>query len=346
MLDSRHPVAIFANGFGDCLMALPALRAAASLFRGRLTLVCPPGVARLFFSELPLASVCGCQMRQVPQGRAFDAEELSRRLKGCDLLLSFNSSWHSPDVDRLLALLSTENSVGFFPGFRVVLPREADVHSADLVFRVPRLLAPSLRLEEFAAPPVFPAEAHQLARQMRALVPAGARVLVLHADTTPEKMWPAARFVALLDEFLGDHPEFVVFVVGSGRLPLDAGRHGRRVFMCNELPLAVSLALVGEADLFLGVDSCMLHAADLFRVPGVGLFGPTRCEEWGFRFGPHRHVCGHGGRTRRIEVDAVLDAMESLLASAREPRPAPVHVVRTDRGVPGTRRRACRVETI
>lgn len=320
MLDARHPVAIFANGFGDCLICLPALRAAASLFAGRLTLVCPPGIARLFFSDLPLGVVCGCEMRQVPNGRAFDADELSKRLMGCDLLLSFNSTWHSPDVDRLLSLLSPDASIGFFPDFQVVLPRVPDKHSADLVFDVPRHLKPLLRLEDFAAPPVFPSKAHQLARQMRALVPAGARVLIVHADTKPEKMWPAERLRAALDEFLERHPDFITFVVGSNRLPLDTGRHGKRVFLCYDLPLPVSLALVGEADLFLGVDSCMLHAADLFRVPGVGLFGPTSCDEWGFRIGPHSHLCGDGKRIEHIGVPAVLDALESLLANTREAR--------------------------
>ena len=326
MLDALHPVAIFANGFGDCLISLPALRAAASFFKGRLTLVCPPGIARLFFSDLTLGVICGCEMRQVPQGRAFDADELSKRLMGCDLLLSFNSTWHSPDVDRLLALLSPAASVGFFPSFQIVLPRVPDKHSADLAFDVTQRLKPSSRLEDFAAPPVFPSKAHQLARQMRGLVPAGARVLVVHADTKPEKMWPAERFVAVLDEFLEHHPDFITFVVGSCRLPLDAGRHGKRVFLCYELPLPVSLALVGEADLFLGVDSCMLHAADLFRVPGVGLFGPTNCAEWGFRIGPHRHVCGDDHCIQRVSVPDVLDALESLLAETGAARLPPLLV--------------------
>lgn len=316
MLDAQHPVAIFANGFGDCLLTLPALRAAASLFPGRLTLVCPPGIASLFFADLPLGAVCGCEMRQVPQGRTFDAVGLSKRLAGCDLLMSFNTTWHSPDVTLLLELLSPAESVGFFPDFRVVLPRDSDKHSADLAFDVPRRLSPILRLEDFAAPPVFPAKAHQLARQIRAFVPAGARMLVVHADTKPEKMWPAGRFVAVLDEFLGRHPEFIAFVVGSGGLPLDAGRHGKRVMLCYDLPLAVSLALTGEADLFLGIDSCMLHVADFFRVPGVGIFGPTSCAEWGFRVGPHRHVCGDGGRVEHVRTHDVLDAMESILAEA------------------------------
>jgi ADP-heptose:LPS heptosyltransferase len=66
------------------------------------------------------------------------------------------------------------------------------------------------------------------------------------------------------------------------------------------------------ADLFLGVDSLFLHAADLFRVPSVGLFGPTACEEWGFRVTPTwRHISGHGSMDT-IQREAVLDALLSI----------------------------------
>jgi len=55
----------------------------------------------------------------------------------------------------------------------------------------------------------------------------------------------------------------------------------------------------------------MLHAADLARVPGVGLFGPTHPATWGFRFAPHRHLA----RSAMADITAqdVLDAMEDLV---------------------------------
>jgi ADP-heptose:LPS heptosyltransferase len=70
--------------------------------------------------------------------------------------------------------------------------------------------------------------------------------------------------------------------------------------------------LVADADLFLGVDSSMLHAADLARVPGMGIFGPTSAATWGFRFAAHRHV--DRSTMADITVEEVLDAMEDLVA--------------------------------
>jgi ADP-heptose:LPS heptosyltransferase len=69
---------------------------------------------------------------------------------------------------------------------------------------------------------------------------------------------------------------------------------------------------VQESDLFLGADSSMLHAADLFRVPGVGLFGPTDPRRYGFRFARHRHIRNRRGM-KFIQESAVLAALESLL---------------------------------
>jgi hypothetical protein len=56
----------------------------------------------------------------------------------------------------------------------------------------------------------------------------------------------------------------------------------------------------------------MLHATVFFRVPRIGLFGSTISAQWGFRFGPHPHVCGHGGISTN-GVDEVCEALESMV---------------------------------
>jgi D-sedoheptulose 7-phosphate isomerase len=128
--------------------------------------------------------------------------------------------------------------------------------------------------------------------------------------------------VELFDVFLELHPEVFVLVVGSVDLGLKAGRFAERITPCHGLPLTTSSALVELADLFLGVDSCMLHAADLFRVPSVGLFGPGGHIEFGFRFGPHRYVFSKGSM-ESISAGEVLSALEVMLdPAAGDPRPA------------------------
>src|SRR5262249_1937574 len=150
---------------------------------------------------------------------------------------------------------------------------------------------PSLRIESYARPVPIPASVRDQAAAVRAGVPDGTKVLVVHADTNwTEKRWPVTRFIDLLDRFLSRHRDFVAWRGGMGDEELNVGRHGDRGVSQLGLPLDLTMGLVATADLFVGIDSSMLHAADLAGVPGVGLFGPTRAATWGFRFAPHRHV--------------------------------------------------------
>jgi ADP-heptose:LPS heptosyltransferase len=138
-------------------------------------------------------------------------------------------------------------------------------------------------------------------------------MLVIHTETLPHKMWPTERFISVLDKFFDAHHNYAAVVLDKADRKLDAGRHGVRVIHLPYSSVATHYAIVGLADLFLGIDSCFLHAADLFRVPGVGLFGPTNHKVFGFRFGPHRHVYS-GGTMEEIGEASVLEALESMVA--------------------------------
>ena len=74
-----------------------------------------------------------------------------------------------------------------------------------------------------------------------------------------------------------------------------------------------SCCLVAESDFFIGIDSCMLHVADMARVPGVGLFGPTSAKEFGFYIGPNITIQADGSM-EKIEVDMVTNALDHLVA--------------------------------
>jgi ADP-heptose:LPS heptosyltransferase len=212
--------------------------------------------------------------------------------------------------------LSPAGVVSFYPNADFVVTPVPGNHSADLAFEIARRIDPALRLEDFSDPPRLREAAQRFARGLRRSVPEWARVVVVHPDTELSKCWSVENFVRLLDGFLARRPDFLAWIVGLRYGALDEGQYGGRVVSCVDLPLEETVALVGQADLFIGVDSCMLHAADLFRVPGLGLFGPTSIAEWGFRFGPHRHVQG-GGSLASVSVDTVLEVLDDLLEVVR-----------------------------
>jgi ADP-heptose:LPS heptosyltransferase len=311
----------FATNIGDSILTLPTLRALAEMFTNPLTLICPKVAFDLCFWEVSprFVDITGA----VPAGpsigahadRILDYDTLASEIGAVDVLINI-VPWDVPSnifIGRLWRRLAPTTSIGFPTGddYDIIVPRDLP-HSADLTFKLARLFDPSLRIENYAQAIPLQRSVQNEARSIRAAMSAGAKVLVVHADARwIEKCWPVTRFIDLLDRFLSRHRDFVVWVVGMGHEELNVGRERDRVFPYLGLPLDLAMGLVANADLFLGIDSSMLHAADLARVPGVGLFGPTRPATWGFRFAPHRHV--DMSTMADITVEDVLDAMEDLV---------------------------------
>ncbi len=317
-LGSESPVAFHYNGLGDRLMALPAVRALCQLFPGRLGLICEKGDYATYYSDLPLRAVCELEFERGDAGWLFDAAKAEAAVGPCDLLLSFNT-WHSASVNELLCRLRPAYSVGFDWEFGHHLTFEKDEHRVDTMFRLVRLLDSTLAPEEFRHPLALPLKDVERARRLRARLPERLRLLVVHTETLPHKMWPTERFVSVLDNFFDEHEDCAAFVLDKADRKVDVGRHGDRVIHLPYAPVATCYALVERADLFFGIDSCYLHAADMFGVPGVGLFGPTDPKVFGFRFGPHRHVRADG-TMEGIGTTAVQQALQSIVAETADLR--------------------------
>jgi len=321
LLHARRPAVCFAAKVGDSLLTLPTLRALSEMFIAPLTLICPRAAYELCFREVSpcLVDTTGHYPYGVPTSLGtppnVDFASLASELSDVDVLINtvaFNLP-SSAFVRPLLQRLAHTTTIGFkndYEQYDIVVGKDP-CHAADLMFKLARLFDPSARIETYARPVPIPSAVQAKARSIRAAVPAGAKVLVVHADTDETaKRWPVTSFIDLLDRFLSRHRDYVAWVVGMGHEGLNVGRERDRVFPYLGLPLDLAMALVANADLFVGIDSCMLHAADLARVPGVGLFGPTRSAAWGFRFAPHRHV---DMRTiADITVEQTLTAMDDL----------------------------------
>jgi ADP-heptose:LPS heptosyltransferase len=200
-----------------------------------------------------------------------------------------------------------------FSDYDVKVARDYSIHTAKLAFEVARRLCPSLRLKDYLQPPVYSVEVGR-AISIRGSLMGGTRILAVHPDTSPEKMWDNKKLSSVLEGFLELHTDFVVVMVGTTPVSIEI-RHPAnrdRLIMAYGLPLADSLNLVSQADLFLGVDSCMLHAADFSRIPSVGLFGRTSAREFGFLAGPNITIQAESGM-EEIEEEHVSRALESIL---------------------------------
>lgn len=312
MINQFHnPAVLYYNGIGDHLMTLPAIRAFSVAFGGRITLVCLPIAKEVFRGVGARRSINIGPGTDCWKQDDFDANKLARLLQPCDLLVSLNRVF-TKSMAELLHLLQPISSIGLFPQFTVHCPFDQTRHSVDLAFDLVRRVAPTLELDQFSSAPELPDESVQASKYFRSLLPSDSRCLAVHADTAEEKMWPAKQLSQILNQFLSKHRDFVVQLLGTRDIGLKDGPHARRILNCHGLPLSHSLAFVREADLFLGVDSAMLHAADLFRIPSVGLFGPTDRRQFGFRFCKHRYI-DFDTPIKTVHREVVIAALEALL---------------------------------
>jgi ADP-heptose:LPS heptosyltransferase len=306
---ARRPLVLFGGAIGDHLLLIPALRALDRLFPGRLELVSLPRRWHAYYRDIKFRATYENFLGWDGEKYIFDADNLIREAPDCDLVISFNS-WYSPEMFHFLQTVQPANSLGYYSGYTTKALFDQEKHAIDMSFDLIKFIDSGLQPEDFGYAPCLAEQHCQKARELRAALPAGTKVLVVHADTKPEKMWESGKFVKLLNLFLARHPEFVVIVVGQEDLGLCSGLHSDRIYSRLQLPQLTALALVGEADLFVGVDSCMLHAADLYGIPGVSLFGPTSPTQWGFRFS--RHHFDLQGKNRKLENLTPWQVLEAL----------------------------------
>jgi len=306
----QFPVVFSYNGgIGDHLCNLPALRALASLFPDRLALICGKGDRELYYSDLNLREVYEIDLALTSMGWTFDSDTLAHRIGRCDLLLCINP-WHTNSVSELLTKFPGTPSVGFFSDFTRYLACDYEGHAMDMAFAVPAALDSALNLVDFSQPPAIGATASAIAREFKQRHAGSYRTLFVHTTTKPEKSWDSGKFQRVVDTFLLEYSDFKVLAVDLRGEWVGRGRFSDRVIPLT-LPLDACFALLRECDLFLGIDSCHIHVADLFRVPGVGLFGPTTSRRWGYRLTRHKDIQGQG-RMDTIAVNDVSAALNSL----------------------------------
>ncbi len=267
------------NGLGDHLLAWPALRAIARstpdahLFEG-------PGGQHAFYNDVPLRARAPLHLSD-PVAREVDVPASLEGVAHCDTFVSL-ASWVNPSVLALAAGMGARRTVGFHFPFDQSVKLDPERHMLDNYFAIAKHLVPDARLEAHLQPPVLSQAAVAAARRLRAqLAGPQEKLLFVHPETAPEKMWTPEGYAEALTHFLSHRPGYKVVIVSRSKYPLPL--EDSRV-LYSQAHLELALALVEQSELFLGIDSVFLHAADLYRKPGVALFGPaTSARAWGFR---------------------------------------------------------------
>lgn len=144
------------------------------------------------------------------------------------------------------------------------------------------------------------------------LSPASPYVVLLHATSRDDKLWPEANWIALGKQLAGDGFQLV--------LPWgNAKENARSERLAAEIPNAVSpprlnlveaAALLGHARAVIGVDTGLSHLAAALNVPTIGIYTATDPGLTGLHAGIR--AVNLGGKQTSPSVDEVLQTLVQL----------------------------------
>jgi lipopolysaccharide heptosyltransferase III len=172
-----------------------------------------------------------------------------------------------------------------------------------------------------------PAEAARAA----ALLPAGPWIALGPTANWDRKVWPADRFVALFEALAGPDgplPGARAAVLGGPGAEeaamaapvLAALGEARALDLVGRISLPEAAAVLARCALFVGNDSGLMHLSAAAGAPTLGLFGPSRAEEYAPAGLRAAYVAAASSPAldsmAEITVEAALAAVERLLAKA------------------------------
>lgn len=165
----------------------------------------------------------------------------------------------------------------FVPEYTDELGRQnTTAHLVDEFFRACGL-APA------DAIPRFHSDAGQVQNIRRSLnihPKAAAKTVVIHPGPSWKvKEWPAEHWQALMNGLHASSPSVRIFQIGAHRHVTIGAAQAVELrgveSLVGKLSLEEIAALLSVADLFIGIDSGMIHMAGAAGAPSVGIYGPT-----------------------------------------------------------------------
>ena len=314
---------ITSNRLGDAVLSTSVLRHYVETYPGiKVTVACGP-VAVPIFQAVPNLE------------RIIEMPKQKRGGHWWKLWKSVVLTWWDVIVD-----LRGSATAYVLPGWkRVVLSGNDDrVHRVEQMARM-------IRLEKGLYPKVWVNQNHRN-RALELLPDVARRVLAIGPSANwGGKTWATDRFIELIARLRADDrllPGAHVLLVGApsereaAKPVINAVPVEDRTVIFGDEDLLTVQACLERSDLYIGNDSGLMHMAAAAGIPTLGLFGPTREEN----YGPYGPISAHvrtdmsfddiwaSGATWRshdtlmdsLSVDKVIDAAGALLADRDENR--------------------------
>jgi ADP-heptose:LPS heptosyltransferase len=144
------------------------------------------------------------------------------------------------------------------------------------------------------------------------------RVLVNISAGGSDRVWPDARYVAVMHHIRAKSPSTTIKVIAS---PAEATRgesiaHDGQGEFVRTKAIRDAMALVATADFVFTPDTSIAHAVSAFQKPAVAIYGRGKKAEWAL-YGTVGRSIEHTDRLPELGVERVLDAIDEVWDEAR-----------------------------
>ncbi len=152
------------------------------------------------------------------------------------------------------------------------------------------------------------------------------QIVVIHpgANEPYVRQWGAERFAKTADE-LSAHHNCQIIVMGSADESDETAKvvnlmHSKPIVLTGTASLRQAMGVLSIAELWIGNDGGMLHAAVALGASTIGMFGPTKAHRWGYNEPRHKTMVTNPTETTAsaARIRQCLDAIsvESVLKEA------------------------------
>ncbi|WP_331351888.1 hypothetical protein [Cellvibrio sp. UBA7671] len=287
----KNILVIAENAIGDCIMMLPALRALSRNSTEGFRLLVSPNKRESVFFEFEKQIELWTDYTSEGDYIFPSDENIRRASGGCDSLVNLCTWWNDFDsfmIDGITAYSVAETKFESYPSS---LRTHDLLHAFENYFKVVNQIFETESIENYVAPVMLPSEAIGFAKSIKERLGTKIKLLGIHSYSRPDKTMTSCAFPTEINKFLVKNPDWVIVNLDPIKGTILDAVSREKVLRLYGRPLSYYLAMVNVCDAFIGVDSCFLHAADLARIPSVGLFSPTSPKIWGLKFSKGLNLC-------------------------------------------------------
>jgi ADP-heptose:LPS heptosyltransferase len=294
----RHILVITLSNLGDVIMTTPVIMALATRFpSAKITVLVGPKARALLDKSPQIHQVIVYDKKADWRGKWRLLRELRQVRYDCVVDLR-----HTP----IPWLMRGKQRSPLFRRFRKTNQRERHWEILEMMgFDWPR-------------PPVLPffdeadVRASLEKLRIRGILDDDGWIIAAPGAASEKKRWPVESFQTVLRELAQRMVCPIVLVGAPNERPIAEavarGLSGACVVLCGETTINETAALLSRATLVLANDSAIMHLGFELDVPTVGIFGPTRHEQYG-------HT---GQRFRMAHADATRCSCNARLIPEHE----------------------------